>query len=102
MRARTMGNIFFGPVWNSSGFSSTTRYWLNENPPGIDSGGTGMLMRYVSAAMGVIEGTGMSMSTPLGWTWWGRSQGLGCGEQPEHQHAARERRRDTMLADQPV
>jgi hypothetical protein len=29
------------PVWNSSGSSSSIRYWLNEKPPGIDGGEPG-------------------------------------------------------------
>jgi hypothetical protein len=30
----TRGNIPRGPVWNRSGASSITRYWLKEKPPG--------------------------------------------------------------------
>ncbi len=32
-----------GPVWKSSGSSSTTRYWLKLKPPGTRS--TGVLIR---------------------------------------------------------
>ena len=42
--SRTSGNIVRGPVWNSSGSSSTIRYWLKVKPPGTRSG-TGVLMR---------------------------------------------------------
>src|SRR5438132_3283969 len=36
--SRTNGNILRGPVWKTSGSSSTMRYWLklNSGPPGID------------------------------------------------------------------
>ena len=43
--SRTSGNSRRGPVWKSSGSSSTTRYWLNVKPPGTTSGGSGMLIR---------------------------------------------------------
>src|SRR5713226_4015676 len=37
--SRTSGNIRRGPVWKSSGSSSTTRYWLKLKPPGTRSTG---------------------------------------------------------------
>ena len=42
--SRTRGNIRRGPVWNSSGSSSTSRYWLKlkAGPSGRE---TGVLMR---------------------------------------------------------
>src|SRR5450759_601050 len=42
--SRTSGNILRGPVWKTSGSSSTIRYWLklNSGPPGIE---TGVLIR---------------------------------------------------------
>jgi hypothetical protein len=43
MASTVSGNIPRGPVWKSSGASSTTRYRLNEKPPGMV--GTGVLMR---------------------------------------------------------
>ena len=36
--SETSGNMRRGPVWNSSGSSASTRYWLNVNPPGLMSG----------------------------------------------------------------
>ena len=41
--SRTSSNMRRGPVWNSSGASSATRYWLKVKPPGITA--TGVLMR---------------------------------------------------------
>jgi hypothetical protein len=43
--SRTAPKSLRGPVWNSSGSSSSTRNWLKLNPPGIADGGTGVEMR---------------------------------------------------------
>jgi len=42
--SRTCGNRRRNPLWNSSGASSTTRYWLKLNCP-APGRPTGVLMR---------------------------------------------------------
>ena len=48
--SRTSGNSLRGPVWNSSGSSSTMRYWLKEKPV-VPASGTGVLIRKIPAAI---------------------------------------------------
>ena len=49
--SRTSENSLRGPVWIRRGRSSSSRYWLTENPPGMTCGGiatlTGMNLQHV-------------------------------------------------------
>src|SRR5690606_17472023 len=82
--ARTSSNIFLGPVWNSSGCSSTTTYRLSEKPRGPSAGGSAVLIREVSGAIWSIEAWGIGLMVSCSPDGGGGSGGPRSGDSQQH------------------